>query len=292
MTCGDVRLLRSPTAVGERTLQKPANVSSNHNGRVLLAEDDDDLLDALTQLLRSNGHDVIPVRDGAGLLDRLSHSLLLKPDEPPPDAVVSDIRLPGFNGLSILEGLRWSGWMTPFILMSAFGDEETKERAAQVGATAFLDKPLDVARLEDLVTTAIESARSKSPHAQRALAAMFEHASFVDAIRCLREEDWDEIVIVRATPEGLEAWGRLTGEILLDRLLTVDLERLSEAEVGEIAIHWRDDHIATGSVHTALSALAAGEITSVPCVLRGGGRRGPLLSVIGRVDGGTPKLIH
>lgn len=116
--------------------------------RILLAEDDHDVRVALTHLLELAGYDVISVANGAEMLDVLAASILLEADASPPDIIITDVRMPGFNGLSIVEGLRANGWTQPVIVISAFGDENMKERISRMEHTAFFAKPFEPDQLE------------------------------------------------------------------------------------------------------------------------------------------------
>ena len=73
------------------------------------------------------------------------------------DVIVSDIRMPGVTGLSVLAGLRGIEGTPPIILISAFGDEETHAEARELGAAALLDKPFEMSDLLDRVRDAISS---------------------------------------------------------------------------------------------------------------------------------------
>lgn len=128
------------------------SVARSHR-RVLLAEDDADLRVGLARLLRQQGHAVCEVSDGARLLEELA-SWLLDGEGEPADVVVSDVRMPGVNGLSIAEGLRAGGYSGPIVLISAFGDDEMHERVARLPHVSFLPKPLDPAQLDALVRSA------------------------------------------------------------------------------------------------------------------------------------------
>jgi FixJ family two-component response regulator len=59
--------------------------------------------------------------------------------------------MPGVTGLQLLEGLRARGWRQPIVIISAFADEALKERALASGATAFLNKPVDVSDLRRVI---------------------------------------------------------------------------------------------------------------------------------------------
>lgn len=115
--------------------------------RVLLAEDDDEVRWALADFLRDEGYHVVAVPSGAALLEHLGAAFLLEQRDQPPDVIVTDVRMPGVGGMRLLEGVRARGWQVPVIIISAFGDPETRQQAFRLGASAFLDKPLDISKL-------------------------------------------------------------------------------------------------------------------------------------------------
>jgi len=119
---------------------------------VLLAEDDDDLRIALTNLLSCDGYDVHCVRNGAEMLDVLSPWIVREDPTPPADLIITDIRMPGFDGLNIVEALRASGWHKPIVIMSAFADAATRRRVLEMGDVVLLPKPFDLYRLEILLS--------------------------------------------------------------------------------------------------------------------------------------------
>jgi CheY-like chemotaxis protein len=116
-----------------------------------LAEDDDEIRRALESLLRVDGYHVHAVENGGELLDYLSAWILGDTDETPADVIIADIRMPGFNGLTILEGLRARGWKLPVIVMSAFGDDEIRKRVRELGGAVFFSKPFEPVDLERAV---------------------------------------------------------------------------------------------------------------------------------------------
>lgn len=79
-------------ADGERLLQA-------ETPRVLLAEDDSDMRRLVARALRRQGYDVVELRDGQDLLGYLRSSMLRPGQFPPPDLVVSDVRMPRVTGL-------------------------------------------------------------------------------------------------------------------------------------------------------------------------------------------------
>jgi CheY-like chemotaxis protein len=115
--------------------------------RVLLAEDDHDIREALVAVLESDGCEVHAARSGSELLERLGGWLLEEDPEPPADIIITDVRMPGFDGLSIVDGLRAYGWPLPVIIISAFADDEMRAKVAGIRSAALMEKPLDMERL-------------------------------------------------------------------------------------------------------------------------------------------------
>lgn len=96
--------------------------------------------------LRRHGYDVVELSNGADVLSYLASSMLRPAQFTPPDLIISDVRMPGATGLSILVELRRAGWELPFILCTAFGDASLHAVAAQLGVTVF-DKPFEIPEL-------------------------------------------------------------------------------------------------------------------------------------------------
>ena len=112
---------------------------------ILLAEDDKDMLALLALSLRKAGYRVTACRDGVGLLTHLEPFLLPNGvGDKDVGLIISDIRMPGFTGMEVLEGAPKNEGFPPMILITAFGDEETHALAEEFGAAAMFDKPFDV----------------------------------------------------------------------------------------------------------------------------------------------------
>jgi len=117
--------------------------------RVLVVEDDPDIRRLVVNALRRDGYEVREAVDGQGLLVELASPN--PPSSDDHDLIISDIRMPICTGLQILEALRRAQWTVPVILMTAFGDEETRKSADELGAVIF-DKPFS---LDDLRTAVV-----------------------------------------------------------------------------------------------------------------------------------------
>jgi DNA-binding response OmpR family regulator len=108
--------------------------------------------------LRRGGFDVVEASSGYETVDRLANAL----DGDPTlgfDLVVSDVRMPGYDGLDILASLRQLPASIPVILITAFPTTATHVTAARLGAFALLEKPFE---LDELVALA-RSATSPPP---------------------------------------------------------------------------------------------------------------------------------
>ncbi len=122
---------------------------------ILLADDDATMRQDLAELLREDGYEVVEMKNGIDVVEYLDGCAINGGRHRTPDIIVSDIRMPGYTGLEVLEGLREMYWSIPMILMTAFGSDETREEASRLGATAFFSKPFDV---DDLKTAIVWSA--------------------------------------------------------------------------------------------------------------------------------------
>jgi two-component system, OmpR family, KDP operon response regulator KdpE len=111
--------------------------------RVLVCDDEPQILRALRVVLREAGFEVMPAETAEQALDRAAVE--------PPDAAIVDLVLPDGDGIEVCKALReWS--RMPIILLSAVGDEEEKVRALEAGADDYVVKPFAprelVARLQ------------------------------------------------------------------------------------------------------------------------------------------------
>lgn len=121
--------------------------------RILVCDDEPQILRALRVILRDAGYETVPANDGEEALDRAAVK--------PPAAAIVDLMLPGIDGVEVTKRLReWSEM--PIIVLSAVGEEEAKVRALGAGADDYVTKPFGppelVARLEAALRRASGSA--------------------------------------------------------------------------------------------------------------------------------------
>lgn len=124
--------------------------------RILLCEDERDLSDALSAILKHNNYSVDQVYDGLEALDFLEASNY--------DVVILDIMMPKLDGVEVLRRLRANGSDIPVIMLTAKSQVEDKILGLDSGADDYLTKPFDsselIARLRAItrrVSTALQS---------------------------------------------------------------------------------------------------------------------------------------
>lgn len=119
--------------------------------RLLLAEDDEALRSLIAEALRKDGYQVVEVKHGLELLELLEPAMFEGHPETRPDLIISDYHMPGCTGMSILAGVHSTGLAVPFIVITAFGDEATHQKARLLGAVAVLNKPFNLDELRRTV---------------------------------------------------------------------------------------------------------------------------------------------
>jgi len=126
--------------------------------RVLVADDDDDARRLIAAVLRGVGYAVAEARDGVEALDKVASTVSSR-QESPFAALVSDVDMPGLSGLDVIAALRCSKLDTPVVLVTGTGDADTRSEAAQLGVSAYLEKPVRAESLRRAVERAVAGPR-------------------------------------------------------------------------------------------------------------------------------------
>lgn len=108
--------------------------------KVLLVDDEIDLLDILKVDMEALGYQVLMAKNGKEALALMNQ---VKDGSIWVDAILSDINMPVMNGLVFLRELRAMGLETPFVFFSGYGDKAKMLEALRLGALDFLEKPYD-----------------------------------------------------------------------------------------------------------------------------------------------------
>ncbi|WP_374306271.1 response regulator FixJ [Methylocella sp.] len=130
---------------------------------VHLIDDDDAVRQALGFLLMTSGFAVRAHESATAFLERF--------DPARPGCVVTDVRMPGIDGLELLRLLRRQRVRPPVVVMTGHGDVPLAVEAMKAGAVDFLEKPFDDESFLAAVRLALERARDDAPRAEAAAAA-------------------------------------------------------------------------------------------------------------------------
>src|SRR6476646_862758 len=104
-------------------------------GRILIVDDEANARAALSEILHEEGYITETAADGFKALGKLEEFL--------PDAVLTDLKLPGLDGIGLMEKARSARPGVFFVVMTAFGTISNAVEAVKKGAYHYLTKPLD-----------------------------------------------------------------------------------------------------------------------------------------------------
>ena len=117
--------------------------------RILIVDDDVDAVEALGELLRDCGHEVATAHHGPQALD---HARLHRPD-----VVLLDINMPEMDGYEVAKRIRSELGLGDALLvaLSGYGEDSHRRLARESGFDRHVTKPVDVAKLEELLNLSL-----------------------------------------------------------------------------------------------------------------------------------------
>ena len=117
--------------------------------RILVADDDPEMLDVLVAELEAAGAEVARAEDGAALIQRLAN-------EGPFDLVITDLAMPWMSGLQVAHAARTAQLATPLNVITARREPEIEQQVAALGERALLlRKPFDREQLHAAVAALV-----------------------------------------------------------------------------------------------------------------------------------------
>ena len=113
--------------------------------RILIVDDEKQLVHYLRQtlLLELPGSTIDAAYSGEEALSKLAAGRY--------DLIVADLRMPGFDGLELIKGVRYLDTTVPIILMTGYGSQGVEHEAVRLGVNHYVDKPFDVPHLMDII---------------------------------------------------------------------------------------------------------------------------------------------
>jgi DNA-binding response OmpR family regulator len=128
--------------------------------KILVVDDDHEILKLIAMLLRRIGAEAWTFPDGQSALQRLNQTV--------PDLIILDLMLPDVDGLQILQQVRAQEQFkhVPVLILSAKADPDTIRRGLDLGADGYITKPYIANTLIDKVRLMLQSERYGRPHAE------------------------------------------------------------------------------------------------------------------------------
>lgn len=108
--------------------------------RVLVVDDDPVVAKSFDRVLSGKGYAVITARDGPEALEKLAREDY--------DAVFTDIRMPGMDGLEVAARIKATRPWLPVVIVTGYGSPASEARAKEIGVAGFLHKPLSPEMIE------------------------------------------------------------------------------------------------------------------------------------------------
>jgi CheY-like chemotaxis protein len=116
------------------TFSSHGTVLTSMRFRILVADDDAEFRHLVTTVLEGDGYEVQQAANGRQLLDLLASWYDLGLLDASCHLIISDVRMPGYSGLDVLASLHGLGSRIPVIVITAFGDDDTRFLAAGLSA--------------------------------------------------------------------------------------------------------------------------------------------------------------
>jgi DNA-binding NtrC family response regulator len=120
-------------------------------GRILIVDDEANARAALSEILHDEGYQTETAADGFKALGKL--------EEFQPDVILTDVKMPGLDGIAFIDKARAAAPSAVFVVMTAFGTISSAVAAVKKGADNYLTKPLEYEALSAVVERAMEKAR-------------------------------------------------------------------------------------------------------------------------------------
>jgi two-component system KDP operon response regulator KdpE len=179
------------------------------SGRVLVCDDEQQILRALKVILRDAGFEVVAAATAAEALDAAALRA--------PDAAILDLVLPDGNGIDVCRSIReWSEM--PILVLSAVGEESEKIRALDAGADDYVTKPFSPGEL----IARLNAALRRAGHAADEPVLSFDGLELDLAARRV-SRDGDEVRLTPTEYELLRTLARNRGRLLTHRALLTEV---------------------------------------------------------------------
>ncbi len=115
--------------------------------RIMVVDDERLVRWSISNGLKKDSHEVFCAEDGEEAVEKAKQNAF--------DLVITDFRMPGMNGAEVLEHLKQLSPETKVMILTSYSAELSKQRAMELGAWEYMEKPFVVDEIRDLVQTAL-----------------------------------------------------------------------------------------------------------------------------------------
>ena len=165
--------------------------------KILLIDDEPDIVRVLGISLRADGYEVIPALSGAEGLEAFAKDK--------PEIVITDIKMPGMDGIEVLEKIKNLDPNTEVIIITGHGDIDNTIEALKYGASDFINKPVR----DDALSIALKRAKEKLDIKRQLKEYTIDLEKKIDfATKELRRQTNFQIKLIRSSNDGIVATDR------------------------------------------------------------------------------------
>jgi PAS domain S-box-containing protein len=165
--------------------------------KLLLIDDEPDILRVLSMSLKADGYDVVSAQNGPEGIAAF--------EKEKPDIVITDIKMPGMNGIEVLKKVKGLSIDTEVIIITGHGDIENAIEALKHGASDFINKPVR----DEALAIALKRAREKFDIKRQLKEYTTDLEKKVEAAtREVRRRSNFQINLIRSSNDGIVATGK------------------------------------------------------------------------------------
>ncbi|HEX9750180.1 MAG TPA: response regulator [candidate division Zixibacteria bacterium] len=204
-------------------------MQSANQPTLLIVEDDEYLRAMLSEALTSVGYTTLVAGDGQEALDIVASR--------PVDCVISDIKMPNVDGLTLLSRLKASNKSLPVVMITGWAYRDHKEAASRAGADGFLMKPFRLGRIEEILAQVLPRDGAESAkHRIRSILIVEDNMEFRLMLSDLTTAMGYK---VRSVPTGEDALSAISHDVPDAIIVDYQLPGISG---GELIIRIKEQH--------------------------------------------------
>ena len=122
--------------------------------KILVVDDEEGARELFNTILSDEGYEVTLAVNGEDALSRMKGVIY--------DLVVTDIKMPGMDGLQLLQEIRKEGSKADVIMVTAYGEVESYLKAMSLGAAEYINKPIRIKELKRIVHKVLSERKAKT----------------------------------------------------------------------------------------------------------------------------------